>query len=117
MLSDEGEFAAIARAALRVEEAVVERCTERFAAGTEPAADDATALERFMTALRAGDEAEGAKVAWANVVAQVRWVPGGPEGFTYQVDGASATALVGRSTMIVCHAREGVVVACIFAPA
>ncbi len=117
MLSEEGEFAAIATAALRVEEAVVERCAERFAAGTEPASDNAAALERFMAALGAGDQAAGEKVAWANVVAQVPWVPGGPEGFSFQIDGSSGTALIARNTMIVCHARAGVVVSCTFAPA
>jgi hypothetical protein len=116
MLSDEGEFAAIATAALRVEQAVVERCAERYAAGTEPASDDTTALERFMTALGAGDQSAGEKVARANVVAQMSWVPGGPKGFSFEIDGASGTAQVG-STMIVCHAREGIVVSCTFAPA
>lgn len=117
MLADDGEFSAIAQAALRVEEAVVDRCSQRFAAGTEPAPDDAAALERFMIAIQAGDQAAAEKVAWSNVVAQMPWVPGGPDGFTFQVDQSTATALVGPTSMIVCHARGGVVVACTFVPA
>lgn len=117
MLGDVGEFAAIAEAALRVEGAVLDRCADRFAAGTVPAPDDSTALSRFMAAIQAGDEAAAERVAWANVVAQVPWVPDGPQGFSFQVSGSTATALMGRSTMIVCHARAGVVVTCTFAPA
>lgn len=116
MLADEGEFAAIARAALRVEEAVVGRCAQRFAAGTEPASDDTAALKLFMSAIQEGNEAGAEKVAWANVVAQMPWVPGGPEGFTFEIEGSTATAQVGPTIMIVCHARAGIVVACTFVP-
>ena len=114
MLASEGEFEAISAAALRVEDYVVSRCVERFTAGLTPAQDDSEALGRFMTALADGQRAEAEKVAWAHVVAQFPWSP--ESGMSFEVDGATATAELGRGVSLTCRAQRGAVVSCRFGP-
>lgn len=111
MLSSEGEFAAIAAAALRVEEYVVERCADRFALGVEPAADDPTALRTFLTALADGDQERAGGVAWENVVAQFTWQA--VDSGEIVVEGSRARMDYG-GTGVECEASGGVVVSCRF---
>lgn len=110
MLSSEGEFEAIAEAALRIEEVVVARCAERFALRVEPAADNRTALEAFLSALTTGDQAGAEKIAWENVVAQFTW--SSVDGGEIAVDGDTATMPIGPTRQVECRAEDGVVVAC-----
>ena len=114
MLASEGEFEAISAAALRVEDYVVSRCVERFTAGLTPAQNDSEALDRFMTALAVGQRAEAEQVAWAHVVAQFPWSP--ESGMSFEVDGATATAELGRGVSLTCRAQRGAVVSCRFGP-
>lgn len=112
MLSSEGEFDAIAAAALRMEEAVVDRCADRFAVSVEPAPDNAGALTGFLLAVTAGDENRAAKVAWENVVAQFTWT-GTPES-EIELEANTATMRLGPTRAVTCEAAGGVVVACRF---
>jgi len=112
MLSSEGEFDAIAAAALRLEEAVVGQCADRFALSVEPAPDDAAALSQFLGAVTAGDEASATEVAWENVVAQFTW-SGTPESEIH-LEGNTASMRMGPTRIVNCEATGGVVVACRF---
>lgn len=112
MLSTEGEFEAIAAAALRLEEAVVARCADRFSLSVEPAADNATALTTFLEALRDGDEEAASVVAWENVVAQFNWTSN--EGGDIELEGDTATMPLGTTASVTCEAQQGVVVRCRF---
>ncbi|CAN5823629.1 hypothetical protein BH23ACT5_BH23ACT5_01020 [soil metagenome] len=116
MLSSEGEFAAIAEAALRVEAALREKCEARFAAGVEPAPDDDSALITFFEAVIDGDEAAGAKVAWANVTAQFSpWASTrGDDLPAYTVDGGTGFLAISRAITVACRAEGGVVVSCVY---
>lgn len=116
MLSSEGEFAAIAEAALRVEEALREKCEARFAAGVEPASDDDSALVTFFEAVIDGDEAAGAQVAWANVTAQFSpWSTTRDEDLpAYTVDGGTGFLAISRAITVACRAEGGVVVSCVY---
>lgn len=112
MLSSEGEFEAIAAAAVRLEEFVVARCAERFAVGVEPAPDNSTALTTFLSALAAGDQERGARVAWENVVAQFTW--SSVAASEVVIEGDSATMAYGPTAVVTCEAADGVVVSCRF---
>lgn len=112
MLSSEGEFEAIAAAAVRLEQFVVARCAERFAVGVEPAPDNSTALTTFLSALAAGDQEGGARVAWENVVAQFTWSSAAPSEIV--IEGDTATMAYGPTSVVTCEAAEGVVVSCRF---
>lgn len=110
MMSTEGEFEAIAGAALRVEEAVVGRCADRYSLGTTPAADDAAALQAFLEALADGDQEAAEQVAWANVVAQFTWAT--QDAGAIVIDGSTASMPIGPNRVVVCRAEGAVVVAC-----
>lgn len=117
MLSSEGEFEAIAQAALELEDAVVTECAERYSANLTPAADDISALTTFMDAVIAGDEDAAEQVAWDHVIAQLTpWSPIDPPGGAgsppYSVDGDTATVVVDSRTTLTCRAEGGVVVSC-----
>lgn len=116
MLSSEGEFEAIAEAALRVEAALRERCEARFAAGVEPAPDDDSALITFFEAVVDGDEAAGAKVAWANVTAQFSpWSPTRSDDLpAYTVDDGTGFLSISPAITVSCRAEGGVVVSCVY---
>lgn len=116
MLSSEGEFAAIASAALEVEEAVVSRCAERYSVGLEPAPDDAAALTVFMEALVGGDRSAAETVAWDNVVAQLEpWSPfGDDDAPSYRIEGSTAIARLDPAITLSCTATDGVVVSCTY---
>lgn len=112
MLSSEGEFAAISAAAVRVEDFVVSRCTDRYTAGVVGAPDDGAALAGFMDALASGDSEAGSKLAWAHVVAQFPWAA--QAGLSYEVDGSTATATLSSTRTLTCRAQRGAVVSCRF---
>lgn len=118
-LSSEGEFEAIAQASRDLEEAILDRCADRYAANLEPASDDATALTMLMEAILAGDREAAEAVAWDNVVAQLEpWSPVSSPGTGdtpgYTVDGSTATAVLGPAVTLSCRADGGVVVACAY---
>jgi hypothetical protein len=120
MLSSEGEFQAIAQAALDLERAIVDRCAARYSADLTPAPSDAAALEAFTQAVVAGDESSAEPIAWDHVVAQLTpWSPlraegaGGDSGVT--IEGNTATIVLEPGINLVCRAEGGVVVSCSYA--
>jgi hypothetical protein len=120
MLSSEGEFQAIAQAALDLERAIVDRCAPRYSADLAPAPSDGAALEAFAQAVVAGDEGSAEPIAWDHVMAQLApWSPlraegagGGPD---VTIEGDTATIALEPGIDLVCRAQGGVVVSCSYA--
>ena len=117
MLSSEGEFDAIAQASLELEEAIVSRCADRYSSNLEPAADDTTAVTRFMEHVVAGNDEAADPLAWDHVMAQLTpWSviePAyGGDGLGFTVDGDTATVRIDPRTTLTCRADGGVVVSC-----
>lgn len=89
-------------------------CRARFSSTIEPAADDASAADQFLTAVIVGDRAGAERVAPDNVVVQFDW-RGYPDATSnFSPDNSTFSMLLEPTVTVFCQVDGGAIEFCAF---